>query len=407
MLKKIKKYTLTWNSNDWILSYLLFVSFFNVKFAPIGIIALLINSMFFNRKKDLKPQLIFNVEQPFSWMLFFYCYHLIGLIWSSNFSFAWADIGMKASFILFPLIFLTGEFNLTKTSFLQLIVVFLTTNVALLLFFAVFKSIYYEEDNHWNYFFESEFSCLMHRSYFATYTAIGAVIAFYKVLTSEQIKWNIFATILLFTATILTLSKAGLIVLICSFMLISFWMLMKQKNWKVSVFIIAILLLLVLFFSISNSSISSRVQEIPKALRSIQTENNQSTESNAARIIMWSTAFKIIKEHPILGVGTGDVKDELIKKNRELNNLGVANSKLNSHNQYLNSWVQLGVFGLIFLIGIFFTAFKLAWKNKNLMQFFILFIFVISLLFESFLETQAGIIPFCLLVSLTSSLKMD
>lgn len=407
MLTKIKQYTFDWNSNDWIISYLLFVSFFNVRFAPIGIIALLISSLFFNRTKNISLQAFFDFSKPTIWMFIFYIYHFVGIFWSSNLSFAWSDIGMKASFALFPIAFFAGKFNLTVTKLLQLMVIFLSTSVILLLLFAVFQSIYYPEDNHWGYFFESEFSCLMHRSYFANYTAIGTIISFYNILTFKEIKWNIVAAILLFTATMLTLSKAGLVLIICSFLIMSFWILIKRKSWIISATIIGVLILIVMFFSLSSSSISARIQEIPNALRSIKTENNTSTESNAARIVMWSTSLKLIAAHPFLGSGTGDVKDELIHKNLALNNIGVAEKKLNAHNQFLNSWVQLGLLGFASLIIIFYTLFRQAIKDKNMIYFLIYLTFFLSFLFESFVETQAGIIPFCLIISLMSTLKSE
>ncbi len=407
MKNYILNFVKEWNLNDWILGYLILFSILNIKLVPIGIVILLI-SIWFN-KSNVKVGFtnLVSLKNPLFWMMLFFLYHLVGMIWTSNNEFGWSDIGMKASFLLLPIIFSIGKFNWSFQKVMSFLVLSQVVTVLFLLGLAVFKSLYYEEDNRWAYFFENEFSGYMHRSYFATYTSIGAIVSFFAFWRTSAKRWFIFTTILLSTATILTLSKAGTILLILTFTFAFIWMIWKKKMVVIGSLFSLGILSFVFFLIFSNSKIASRLQEVGNSLSHFQTTNNSGVESNTARIIMWATSCRVISNNVIFGTGTGDVKDVLIAKNFELNNLGVANSKLNSHNQYLNSWVQLGIFGLIFLIGIFFTAFKIALKNKNLFQFFIVFIFAISLLFESFLETQAGIIPFCLFVSLIFSLKQN
>lgn len=135
---------------------------------------------------------------------------------------------------------------------------------------------------------------------------------------------------------------------------------------------------------------------------SVQTINNPTVESSASRAIMWSTSVKLIKENPILGVGTGDVSDELDKKNLELGNTGVAKSSFNSHNQYLNTGVQLGCIGMISLLMVFIMSFRQAYRAGKFELFILSILLFATLLFESFLETQAGIIPVTLLLLLFS-----
>jgi len=93
------------------------------------------------------------------------------------------------------------------------------------------------------------------------------------------------------------------------------------------------------------------------------------------------------------GVGTGDVSDALDKKNSELGNTGVAGKSLNSHNQFLNTAVQLGVFGLIPLLMLFLTSMRKAIRMFDVNFLMISILLASTMLFESFLETQAGIIP--------------
>jgi O-antigen ligase len=105
----------------------------------------------------------------------------------------------------------------------------------------------------------------------------------------------------------------------------------------------------------------------------------------------------------LFGVGTGDYDDELTKMNLKYNNQGVAEERLNSHNQFLNTGVQLGVIGFFILTMIFLVSFFAS--DKRLWQLLILLVFFINFLVESFLETQAGIVLFCTLLLLFFSRK--
>jgi len=340
-------------------------------------------------------------------MILFYAYHFVGMLWSTNTAFGWADIGMKASFLLIPILFTWGKFTISWSKALTLLTISLVVTVIYLLGWASFKSIYHQEDNRWAYFFESEFSAFMHRSYFATYCVLGAVVSFVFYWRGRAKKWYAFACVLLSIATVLTMSKAGIILLLLSFVCLIAWLIIIKKQWLFGIVSLVGSIGVVLFLIFSNSGVASRLKETSKALSNISTTNNPSTESNAARIIMWSTARKVIAQHWFLGAGTGDVKDELIAKNWELNNTGVAESKLNAHNQYLNSWVQLGFVGFILLLGIFISQLIQVWKSKQLLLLLFVLVFSLSFAVESFVETQAGIVPFCILTLVFFGLKRE
>jgi len=198
-------------------------------------------------------------------------------------------------------------------------------------------------------------------------------------------------------ATVLTISKAGILILILCLLIVFIHKMIQLKKWIFLAFgSVSIIVGITLLVSLSER-VSSRFTMISKAINEVKLYDNPDSESNEARLIMWNTSIQLIKRSPILGAGTGDVKDVLIAKNIEMGNTGVADKKLNAHNQYLNTWVQLGVFGLISLLMFFTTLFYLAKKEKNMYLFYFGLILFLSLLTESFLETQAGIIPVGLL----------
>jgi len=174
----------------------------------------------------------------------------------------------------------------------------------------------------------------------------------------------------------------------------------KKFNWILtfSIFLFSTILL-------TNNPIKSRFESMFDAVGNMQTKNNNSVESNTARIIMWNTSLDVWKENFLFGTGTGDYDDELTAKNIEYKNFGVAKERLNSHNQFLNSAVQLGLVGFLVLLMIFISSYF--FSEKKMWQLLILVVFLINFLVESFLETQAGIILFCTLLLLFYTRNKD
>ena len=108
------------------------------------------------------------------------------------------------------------------------------------------------------------------------------------------------------------------------------------------------------------------------------------------RLVLWKTAWKIFKQHPILGVGTGDVRDAFEEEFQKENSV-FAGSKLRSHNQYLSIAVSLGIVGLlVFLFSMVYPATVL--KMWGYAPYFYLFVIMaMSMLWEDTIESQVGV----------------
>jgi hypothetical protein len=109
------------------------------------------------------------------------------------------------------------------------------------------------------------------------------------------------------------------------------------------------------------------------------------------KLEFWKTALSIIKQHPILGVGTGDVtdafKEEYTKSDSWLNEKW----RLTSHNYYLYIAVALGIPGLIIFLILISAPFILTVSQSPYFPLTIFFwIAIISMLTEDTLNTQAG-----------------
>lgn len=94
----------------------------------------------------------------------------------------------------------------------------------------------------------------------------------------------------------------------------------------------------------------------------------------------------------------------------------IANT-LNTHNQYFETIISLGVIGLILLLGYFIVPIFIMIKNKNFSIIYLIFILIISFnaFFEAIFERQCGIIFFnffnmllfsCLLTNIEPATKV-
>lgn len=400
-MEKLKSHTTEKWSRFKVGEYFLFLGFILsvtfIKFAPISIVLGCLLA-FDSSKIKQGFRSVFQFNSPVFWLIVFYLIHVLGLLYTTNYNFAFSDLGMKASFLLFPILFSFARFEFTLKSLFQFLNVSLALAALSILSFAFSRMMYYEGYFKISYILENEVSLFYHRGYWSTYLSIFSTISLYFAIEYKHYRWiNSGAFLILTLVSLLTLSKAGALLLIILISVVFLQFILKKLSLKFKLLSVGSLLLIFSLLLFSNNPLSSRFNEIFNAFSTFKTENNPSDESNASRLIMWSTSTKLIKENFVLGVGTGDVKDALKSKNSELGNTGVVKHNLNAHNQFLNTWIQIGLFGFIALCMIIFFQFK---ANSNFEMKLLAFGFAFSMLFESFIESQAGIIPFALLTSL-------
>jgi len=144
---------------------------------------------------------------------------------------------------------------------------------------------------------------------------------------------------------------------------------------------------------VNMSALEMRLDDILFEYSSYRIDGNPSGHSVFQRFEFWKAACGIIKEHPIMGVGTGDVKDAYELQYEKMNTKLDENHRLRGHNQYLTMWVTYGIFGfLFFIVVVFYPLFNGARKDKLFTAFTI--IAAMSFLTEDTLETQAGVMFF-------------
>ena len=138
-------------------------------------------------------------------------------------------------------------------------------------------------------------------------------------------------------------------------------------------------------------------------------KNNRSINGHSLtmRLYFWQAAFTVIKNNPLIGVGTGDVQKQL---NETYINTKSPLSKewyKRPHNQFITITVALGIFGLlIFVFSIIYPVLKLR-KQLIVLYFPFLIILISSFMLEDTLESQAGLSFFVVFNTLFISLAYN
>lgn len=142
---------------------------------------------------------------------------------------------------------------------------------------------------------------------------------------------------------------------------------------------------------LENSSLRNRLHKIFWEIKNYINTDYASGHSLTMRFEYWKTGVEIIKDHPLFGVGTGEIYPAYKSKYRETNSKLDKKWRYLSHNQFIYITVSLGIFGLLwFLFTLFYPI--IAERKYNYFPYVIFFIIVmLSFLTEDTLTTQAGV----------------
>lgn len=184
--------------------------------------------------------------------------------------------------------------------------------------------------------------------------------------------------------------RSGLLAFYLCLIYISIYIIFSYKKY---VFGIIMLLLCFCLPFLTYHYVESVKNKVNYMLWDMNQLNNSniSNYSDAVRIASIRSGVELIKEHPLIGVGIGDIKEEtyiVLKKTYPA--IEPKDYKM-PHNQWVWSWASMGIAGpLLLLISIVVALlYNQNYKNLLLLCFFI--ISISSFLYEHTLQTQIGV----------------
>jgi len=182
-------------------------------------------------------------------------------------------------------------------------------------------------------------------------------------------------------------SKTGQFVLV---LLIGYY-LFDWMRWKgVIVAALAIVLIAGLLYRMPTNAVHVRLAELVREYSQWRPDRPASIESAAGlRMEFYYNSLKIIRENPLLGVGTGGFRSAYQRQ--------IGNSRMlmtdNPHNQYLLTGVELGLVGLAGLLMLFAVQWRMAARlpqgQERMLAYALLLAITTGCLFNSFLADHS------------------
>lgn len=342
------------------------------------------------------------IRQPMAIvMMLFYLLHLFSMIYTENSLEGWNDLLLKVSLFLLPLFMMSTSFISNHKRLLVLKVFAL-----LMMFMAasdlVLSYLDYRVSGNSDAFFYVGLTHFIPRQphYVSWYYSISLFISLYHILNgcNKKFLWGL-GSLLLTISLVLLSSRAFYI----AFSVVFLASVLKAFNSSfLSKQNLALIFLGMGLFVIGIISIPNTSKRINDAKNEVKSLMGTSTRYTNPRIYLWKHSAEIIAEEPLLGYGVGDAKKALINTFK-VKNIPFSGNNYNFHNQYLQSWAEVGILGVLLLMFMLLRPFFL--KGQHPLFLIFLGLTLIGFMTESMLERQAGVVFFAFMYPLLSGLR--
>jgi len=288
----------------------------------------------------------------------FYLLNVIGMLWTENIEWGLHMLHKMWYFILFfPILF-----NIVKSKNFQnyitafLLAISFTEIVSYLIWFEIIPPFKYAS-------VENPTPFMSHISYnpiltIAIYIVLHQIF-FNKKLTSLRFSFYSFFSISMIINMFITGGRAGQVMFFIMLMLLIFQFFEGRKIK--SLFFIALIIPTIFIASYQVSDLFQK--RVDQAVENITDYSHYPNTSVGLRITFVKNSWEVIRDNPIIGVGTGDFTIEY----KKINELNSPNSPptTNPHNMYILVLMQLGLLGLLSFLSIFYMQIKNAFYSSK------------------------------------------
>lgn len=352
-------------------------------------------------------------DYPFKrpWILSgIYLVLVLSLLYTQDFNEGIYALEKRAALVIFPLIFFLKRDKINQSTlriyeniFIALIFIFFTwANIKI----ALAINDYIQEGsviNSWQGALQNDLFSFFYRTRFEKISNIHPTYAGILVLFSAGI-----LSVRMLNGAYNSNKKLKAVVLIFMFILILYGFFIAAKG-PLLAFVIALIIvsficlkrsmfywitggILILF--VASVFLIPPVKNRAKELLVFDKEDVVSSVS--IRKVIYQTSWGLVKEHGVLGVGVGDVQNQLDERYQKYDIEEIKHDSLNTHNEYLNMWLSAGLSGVLVMVLALGVPLWESIKKKNANFIFFLSFMMIVFLFENILSRQKGVLFFAL-----------
>mgnify|MGYP003385051983 CR=1 FL=1 len=375
-------------STELLLLVLFFVTLpLKNSYNSISILLLLIFTLSKSNKPSMKG--IYSFPLIVAYFLFSVC----SLCYSTDLHSGFTSLLGHSIFLLFPLLFTC--LSLSKSNLNKALNYFIVW-ICLLAFYSEITTILnlLATDQSLFLWFRKDFSYInlgaiigVHPPYMSLFSSYCILLLIDKIglNKSKNIKYVVGILFLLFY-TIHLSSRLPITALLLVSSVFIFKKLSSQNTLKSSVFKLLVLAGIVFTLLFSVRSTRYRFAEV----FGMKYSSGLYIQSGPDKLDQWAAAMSA-NNNVLFGNGLGDVNGSIVESNKTHGLLKNADRKYNAHNQYIQTYVGLGIIGLILLIGMLLYS----WDSKKpflkLNNYFLLYLSIVFL-YESYFQRHHGIV---------------
>lgn len=353
-------------------------------------------------------------------IIFFFFIQLLSMLLSSDKKEGIAVLVRRLPFFILPVSFLFIHFKKEIWNKINLFYAVTTTLASVLGFGYGIYCYFVTKDS--GFLYNDNISAILSKQavYFGLY--VSSAIVIYIIQLNQDIAiakkyrsgFLIAVVWLLFILFMLASRAAMLGLLLVFFGYVSYHILRKKKYMEGILIILSLLVGAVILSKLFPKTLN-RFQGTTET--NFQFENqNVENHFNAAydeskwngtntRLAIWNCAIEIWKDSPILGTGIGDRTADLKKKYEEKKFWYAFNTNKNTHNQYLDILISMGITGLILFMLLFFIYPIYSFiKQKQSLAIIVFMLLAICLITENMFDRYQGIIFIPFILSLVSKI---
>lgn len=199
-----------------------------------------------------------------------------------------------------------------------------------------------------------------------------------------------YATFFVLSVSIFLLAARNAIV--CLVILMPIFLILEKRISLKKLFIMIGVLVIAFFIAIQNPIVKNRILKVN------QTGNFYSGKS--LRFSIWENAIKVSKENPVIGLGKKQSQISLVEEYKKRELIVPVKENYNSHNQYLQTLMQYGIFGMVGLLLVFLFPARRFLKERYYLALFWIAIAAVTAITDSIFMRQWGIFSFAFFTSL-------
>lgn len=317
--------------------------------------------------------------------------HILGLLYTTNFEYAIKDLKIKLPLLILPIIIAsTKQLNWAELKYILyslIISVFASSLYSL--------SIYITIDNE-NVDTLRNISPIISHIRLSLIICVSFFAIVFIIFKSDKKILSAYNIILILIAAWFFVfigilgARAGYLALLACAAVIFLYQIIAAKKWNyIIVLLIATIILPLLMYKFVPS-VSHRINEARNEVNHYKAGGNPSGHSITQRFEYWKIAKHIIKNNPIIGVGTGDIDDEFKLYYATHDTPIKKEFQFRSHNQYFTILSTFGIVGFVLFMAAFILPYFKGIEKYSFLPTVFIIITMLSMLTEDTLETQAG-----------------